>query len=307
MKHAIIDLGTNTFKIIVIEEDENNKLHILYKTKMPIGFSDAANTGRISVADFIRGVNALKAFKTNIIDYYNVNHTIALATAGLRSTDNGKEFVEYVQQELGMRIEIISGEKEAEYIYEGIKMAVPLTEENVLMLDIGGGSAEFIIGNKDSIQWCGSFKLGAGRMTEKLKPSDPIKPEEVKKFNDYYAHELKEFIEIAKTYQIKTIIGSSGSFNTFGRVAASQFSSAEKYKAKLYFDISAEQFKSIHHMITTTNLAYRSKQEGIKLIRSEIIVAASLLVNYVMEELNIQKITQSQFSLIEGVISSIKN
>ncbi len=307
MRQAIIDLGTNTFKILIIERDEDNKLQILYKTKMPIGLSASANTGRISVAGFIRGINALKAFKTNIIDYYKVDKIIAFATAGLRNTANGKEFVEYVQQELGMRIEIITGEREAELIYEGVKMAVPLTNENILMLDIGGGSSEFIIGNKNGIKWSASYKLGAGKLTEKFKPSDPIKTKEVNEINAFFASELADFFEAVKKYKIETLIGSSGSFNTFGRMAAARYSSSEKYKEKLYFKITAEQFTDMHQVIINSKIINRSKIEGIKLIRSEIIVAASLLVAFISDELKIKNIIQSQYSLVEGVLSLIKN
>lgn len=305
MRQAIIDLGTNTFKILVIEKDENNKIQILYKTKMPIGFSASANTGRISVAGFIRGVNALKAFKTNIIEYYQVEKTIAFATAGLRSTANGQEFVEYIEKELDMKIEIISGDREAQLIYEGIKMAVPLSDENVLMMDIGGGSTEFIIGNKNKIEFTESLKLGAGRLTEKFKPSDPILPHEIESMCLFIANQTENVITKAKEYNIKTLVGSSGSFNTLARVAAARFSTSEKYREKLYFEFTPTQFFEMHQLILGTKLHERAKIEGIKLIRNDIIVAASVLINYVLNHLQIERIQQSQYSLVEGVLSLI--
>jgi len=307
MRQAIIDLGTNTFKILVIEKDLNNKIQILYKTKMPIGFSASANDGRISVAGFIRGVNALKAFKTNIIDYYQVEKTIAFATAGLRSTANGEEFVEYIEKELLMKIEIISGDREAQLIYEGIKMAVPLTNENVLMMDIGGGSTEFIIGNKNKIEFTESLRLGAGRLTEKFKPSDPILPQEIENMSLYIENQTENIIRKAKEYNIKTLVGSSGSFNTLGRVAAARFSTSEKYREKLFFEFTPAQFFEMHQLILSTKLHERAKIEGIKLIRNDIIVAASVLINYIMNQLQIEKIQQSQYSLVEGVLSLIND
>lgn len=307
MRQAIIDLGTNTFKILVVEKDEQNKIQILYKTKMPIGFSASANAGRISVAGFIRGVNALKTFKTNIIDYYNVEKTIAFATAGLRSTANGEEFVEYIERELDLKIEIISGDREAQLIYEGIKMAVPLSTENVLMMDIGGGSTEFIIGNKDGIVFSESLKLGAGRLTEKFQPSDPIKPKEIETITLYIEEQVKNVIEKAKENNIQTLIGSSGSFNTLARVAAARYTTAEKYREKLYFEFSKEQFTEIYHLILNTKLNDRAKIDGIKLIRNDIIVSASILINYILSNLNINSIKQSQYSLVEGVLSLLND
>ncbi len=305
-RFAIIDLGTNTFKILIIEFYKN-QTQTLYKTKIPVSLSEGANLGRLTVAGFLRGINALKAFKTNIIENYKVDKTIALATAGLRSTDNGKEFVDFVQRELGIQIEIISGEKEAELIYKGIKMAVPMTEENVLMMDIGGGSTEFIIGNKHEIKWRGSYKLGAGRLMEKFKPSDPIKPSEIENFEAYFKDKLEEVMKKAQKYEVKKLIGSSGSWNTFARMAAARYSDSSKYKEKLYFEIHPSQFKEMHADIIRSTKDERSTFEGIKLIRSEIILASSLLVNFVVRKLNIQQIIQSQYSMVEGVITLLKN
>ena len=303
-RYAIIDLGTNTFKILILEFHKA-KVQTLYKTKIPVSLSEGANLGRLTVAGFLRGMNALKAFKTNIIENYHVDKTIALATAGLRSTANGKEFVEFVEQELGINIEIISGEKEAELIYKGITMAVPLTAENVLMMDIGGGSTEFIIGNKNEMLWRGSYRLGAGRLMQKFNPSDPIKKSEIRDFENYFEEKLSEVFKKAKKYKVKTLVGSSGSWNTIARMAAARYSSSGKYKEKLFFEINISELKEIHNDIISSTKEERSAFEGIKLIRSEIILAASVLVNYVVSELKIEHVLQSQYSLVEGIITTL--
>ncbi len=305
-RYAIIDLGTNTFKILILEVYKD-KVQTLYKTKLPVSLSEGANLGRLTVAGFLRGINALKAFKSNIIQNYKVDKTIALATAGIRSTDNGKEFVEFVKRELDLQIEIISGEREAELIYQGIKMAVPLEIENVLMLDIGGGSSEFIIGNQESIKWRGSFKLGAGRLMEKFKPSDPITMAEELAFYAYFDEKLDEVKRKADKYGVKTLIGSSGSWNTLARMSAARYSNSSKYKEKLYFEMTPTQFKEMHNDIIKSTKLQRSSFDGVKLIRSEIILASSVLVNYVVDNLKIKKIIQSQYSMLEGVITLLYN
>jgi len=301
MRTAVIDLGTNSFKILISETFSDGTHRTVYKNKIPVNLAEGISSNRISINAFIRGMNALRTFKHNILNYYEVNHLVAYATSGIRSTDNGLEFIAFVEQELGIKIDVISGDREAELVYKGIRNAVPLTKEKALLLDIGGGSAEFIIANKDTIFWKESYKLGASRLFDIFKPSDPISESQIQKLREYIEEEIKGLSKQMEKYKIKTLIGSSGSFNTFGRMVAFMFHAPESYRAHPYFVFTVEEFYKIYSLIISSKLEERIKFEGMNLTRANVIPLSAILVELIIRKYNLTKIIQSQYSLIEGV------
>ena len=156
MKTAIIDLGTNTFNLLIVEGNTT-----LFKTKIAVKLGQGGITkGYIAEAPFQRGFEALKKH-LQTIEKYQADRTLAFATSAIRSTRNGVDFVVKVKTELGLHIEVIDGNKEAELIYLGVQQALDLGDSNKLIMDIGGGSTEFVICNKKEIFWKQSFQLGA--------------------------------------------------------------------------------------------------------------------------------------------------
>lgn len=303
MRTAVIDLGTNSFKILISETFADGSHRTVYKNKIPVNLAEGISTNRISINAFIRGMNALRTFKHNILNYYEVNNLVAYATSGIRSTDNGQEFIDFVEKELGIKIDVISGEREAELIYQGIRNAVPLTDEKVLLLDIGGGSAEFIIANKNTIFWKDSYKLGASRLHDIFKPSNPITDTQLKQVSSFIEDEIKEVSKQMAKYKIDTLIGSSGSFNTFGRMVANMFHSPEAYRAHNYFAFSVEEFYKIYDLLVKSTSEDRIKYEGMRLTRAYIIPMSAIMVELIIRKYGIKNLIQSQFALIEGVNS----
>ena len=144
MKTAIIDLGTNTFNLLIVEGDQT-----LFKTKIAVKLGEGGITNNfIAEEPYRRGLAALKKH-IETIKHYKVERTLAFATSAIRSATNGAVFVKEVKKKLGLNIEVIDGNKEAELIYLGVQQALDLGQENNLIMDIGGGSTEFIICNKN--------------------------------------------------------------------------------------------------------------------------------------------------------------
>ena len=142
-RYAIIDLGTNTFHLLVAEQQLDNSFKELYRKRY---FVKLAEEGieTIGQASLQRGLVALQHFR-QVIDELQVKKVKAIGTAALRTATNGPAFVQQVKEDFAISIELITGSQEAAYIHQGVAMAVPFQEENYLLMDIGGGSVEFII------------------------------------------------------------------------------------------------------------------------------------------------------------------
>ena len=190
MPLAIIDCGTNTFHLLIVEAKANGKFKIIFKTKAVVKLGEAGITKRfISAAPFERGLSALKSFAVKIKEY-QAEQIYAFATAALRKAKNGKEFIALAEKQTRIKIELISGSREAELIYYGVREAVNMQEQTSLIVDIGGGSTEFIIANQRKIFWKHSYELGAALLLEKFKPSDPITESELGEIHTYLQQTL---------------------------------------------------------------------------------------------------------------------
>ena len=141
--------------------------------------------GYISEAAFDRGLTALKEFKKTI-DLYQVKTVRAVATSALRTSINGSDFLEKIKSEIGINPEIITDDREAELIYLGVSSAINCFDEKYLIIDIGGGSVEFIICNQKEIFWKRSYDIGAARLMEQFHHSDPISVADINKLNLYF-------------------------------------------------------------------------------------------------------------------------
>ena len=153
MRIAIIDLGTNTFNILIVKVNSAKTPTKLYQSKISVKLGEGGiNKNFIEPVPFQRGIEAMKTYK-DIMQRNAVDKVFAFATSAIRTASNGNEFVTKVKEETGIEVTMISGDKEAELIYYGVRNALELTDDNSLIIDIGGGSTEFIIANKNKIFW----------------------------------------------------------------------------------------------------------------------------------------------------------
>lgn len=198
MKISILDLGTNTFNIFIAEIHPDKTYTKLYKSKIAVKLGEGGiNNNFIEEKPFERGIRALKKHRKTS-KKFGVDKIVAFATSAVRSANNGRDFVLAAKEKTGIDVEVISGEREAELIYYGVKMAVRLNDTPSLIIDIGGGSTEFILANNKEILWKQSFLLGAARLLAKFKPSDPITESELKQIEGHLEKELQPLFSAAE-------------------------------------------------------------------------------------------------------------
>ncbi|MEM4326454.1 MAG: phosphatase, partial [Candidatus Pacearchaeota archaeon] len=220
---AVIDIGTNTFHLLITEVNSEGEFYVKHKFKEMVKLGEGGiDHDVIAESAFQRGLNALNMF-AQYIQQHQCNRVIAFATSAIRTAKNGKDFIEKVKEKTGIEIKVINGNEEAALIYEGVRNGIQLSnQEPVLIMDIGGGSVEFIVANSLHPLLLRSLKLGASRVYETFKPSDPITPQQVTLIENYYYQELQSLFEEVKEFQVKKLIGTSGAFETIATMIAYQ-------------------------------------------------------------------------------------
>jgi len=304
MKVGIIDLGTNTFNILVAELEADKGFEILLNTKSPVMLgSEGINEGYISDKAFTRAYAVLRDFN-QLINQFKCDKVVAFGTSAIRSASNSDDFINKIKKDFNIEIEPISGDEEATYIYQGVSQAVEFTDENYLILDIGGGSNEFIIANKDGVLWQHSFALGGARLLDKINPSDPITANEIDLLNIYINKELTILVDALKTYSVTQLVGSSGAFDSFAKISHRKKFNEPLPTSMLCNKISLDEFKTIYNEIIPSQRIERLMLPGLESIRVDTIVMAVLFTDYTLKLSGVKGIIQSSFSLKEGVAAN---
>jgi exopolyphosphatase/guanosine-5'-triphosphate,3'-diphosphate pyrophosphatase len=303
MVFAIIDLGTNTFNLLIAKRLPNNTFKKIFNTKIAVKLGEGTiNAGYIADVPFQRGINALKQYQQYLLDH-NVEHTYAFATSAIRSASNGAEFVIQAKKVAGMNITVIDGNEEADLIYHGNRMAVKMDHSISLIMDIGGGSTEFILANHDTVFWKQSFLLGAARLLEKFKLSDPITHQEMNNFNHYLKQELTPLLDAIKLFEPTELIGSSGAFDSVVDIIDGKFNTGILNDDKTEYTINLAHYLQVSKKIKESTIKERYHIKGLIDMRVDMIVISILLIDFILRELNLTTMRVSTFSLKEGVIS----
>ncbi len=305
MKVAIIDCGTNTFNLLIAENHDDQWKH-LYRNKRVVKLGSGGIIGRVIAEEPVnKAVEALKAYK-KIIVKHKVAKTLIVGTSAIRDAKNRYAFLEKVKKETGFSIQLITGATEAKLIYKGVCEAIIIGEETSLILDIGGGSVEFIICNDKKIYWKKSFRLGAARLIEKIQPSDPIQLSEIKKLNTYLNENLIGFGEAVAKFKPKKLIGSSGSFDTFAALILNKTEDLNLIRSKTQYQFNLKEYKTLHKELVKSTYRERLIMKGMLRMRADMIVVSSLLLTFALSKTGIRKLHLSTYALKEGLLMSIQ-
>lgn len=303
MTFAVIDLGTNTFNLLIAESLPDQSFRKIFNTKIPVKLGESTiNSGFISEAPFQRGIQAMKDYK-KWIDEYKAEEVLAFATSAVRGASNGLDFVKAILEQTGIRVNVIEGDEEAELIYYGNRMAVDMGEHISLIMDIGGGSNEYILANQHQIFWKGSFKLGAARLLQKFNPSNPMTEDEIQHLKTYLTQEMQALFEAVKLFPPQELIGSSGAFDSVVDMIAGKHNDDNEPDSKTEEDMDMHQYLEISKIIRHSTTEERKQMKGLIAMRVDMIVVSCLLIDFTLESFHLDKIRVSSFSLKEGVIA----
>lgn len=296
-RYAVIDLGTNTFHLLVAEKKANQEFTELHRQRF---FVKLAAEGIETIGDSAiqRGFHALKTFRT-ILDKLGVTKVKAIGTAALRTASNGPAFIKTVKEKYRIQIELIDGNREAELIYKGAVLAVPFEDKNYLIMDIGGGSVEFIIANKNAILWAQSFPIGVAVLFKKFHHSDPISSLETNDLQVFLNSFLTPLYQALIQFPTYTLVGASGTFDVLEFILAK----GQAYKHHAF--VQVKDFAPLHQTLIKSTEAQRYAMQEVPDTRADMIVVAIILIEFILNKVGIQEIIVSNFAMKEGILSEL--
>ena len=298
MRYAVIDIGTNTFHL-VIADVVGNEITEIYRTSIAVKLGEGAmQTHLLTEPSMLRGLNALSQFKA-LADSYGVLEIHAFATSAVRSSLNGREFVDRAQQ-LGITIQVISGDTEAEYIFRGVRQGGIITGSS-LIIDIGGGSTEFIFCNTQGILWKQSVDIGAARLMQAYFHSDPLSASDASNIQAHLADKLQDVIAAIQRFSPETLIGSAGSFETFAAMIDQPLEELDSQSSVIDFI----QYEALAATFIQSTHQERLAMSLLPEVRRDMIVMAALTVNFVLAFTGISTIKISRNDLKMGVLASL--
>ncbi|KAA0990521.1 Ppx/GppA phosphatase family protein [Dyadobacter aurulentus] len=303
---SIIDLGTNTFHLLIVEKEENRFSTIFHDSKPARIGLGGINKKIITAEATDRALNVLQYFQEKL-DHFDIKpeNTFAFGTSAIRNAENQAEFCDAVSAKTGIRITVIDGNKEAEYIYNGVRFGTNIGDAPALIMDIGGGSVEFIIGNHAQIFWKQSFEIGGQRLMEKFMRNDPLSVADKKNIYNYFEEHLIPLANAVHQYAPEKLIGSSGTFDTLVDIDFQYRTKKAPPSGQTDFDLTVQEFYRAYSLILSGNHDERMQIPGMIELRVDMIVVAVCLVDYVLKTYGIQQIQVSSYALKEGVLAQL--
>lgn len=305
MRAAVIDIGTNTFNLIIGQRN-GDYVEQLKQERIPVKLGEGGiEKGYISFSAFTRGITALKQYRV-IIDKFgiSVNKVFAVATSATRSALNGDDFVAEALDQTGITIQVIDGDREAELIYKGVKLAMP-GNGRMLAMDIGGGSTEYIIGEGDKILWKHSTDLGVSRLFGMFNPSDPYTAVDMERIGAHMSIGLAPLKEALINWPCEVLVGSSGSFETFAAMLQKERGEASYIKTLKTFDFTTDEMHAIHEWLIKSNRIERELHGAIAPMRVDLIGLGSLLTWKTVDMVQPLSMHMSSFALREGLMHEV--
>lgn len=295
---ALFDLGTNTFNLLVCDVG-NGTFTEVYKTKFPVKLGEGGLANNLLLPRAMeRGIMALR---TAVYEVTNLgcDSVIAIGTAALREAKNAKEFTDSVLEQLNIDIEIIDGLREAELIYKGVKASDVLNKHCDLIMDIGGGSVEFILGTQDEALEVFSFNAGVAKLLRKFNPEEPITTHTIQKIHQFLDSTFEPLITAVKQHKPSRLVGSSGSFDSVRDMILESNELASQLSEQR---VSRPLFREIYSSIISKTKEERFEIPGLVPLRVDYIVMAVILMDYIQSTFSFDGFIQCDYALKEGLL-----
>ncbi len=303
---AAIDLGTNSLHMVIVQvEPTLPSFSIIAREKETVRLGDRdLETGNLKPEIMERAIAALRRFQ-EVAKTVNTEIIIAVATSATREAPNGRDFLQDIEVQLGLKVDLISGQEEARRIYLGVLSGMEFNNQPHTIIDIGGGSTEIILGDSHEERTLTSTKIGAVRLTSELITTDPITQDEFEYLQAYIRGMLERSVEqVVANYpfgESPRLVGTSGTIETIATIHAREHLGLVPSTLNGY-QFSLRDLRELVNRLRCMNNIERSAIPEMPEKRSEVILAGAVLLQEAMTLLNTESITVCERSLREGVI-----
>ncbi|MEW6152763.1 MAG: Ppx/GppA phosphatase family protein [Actinomycetota bacterium] len=301
MRIAALDLGTNSFHLLVVDAHADGTFAPLAKEKEMLRLGDGvAREGRVPEADARRAVATVARFRS-LAETAGSDEIVAFATSAIREADNGAELVDRIRAEAGVEVRVISGTEEARLIFEAVRASIVIDPGPALAFDLGGGSLEVMVGDRQGLQWSQSVKLGVARLTAELVRGDPPSAGDVRRLRERYTAGLAPLAAEVAPRQPSMVIGTSGTLATLARMAAARRSGTVPVSVN-QLSFTRDEATVLHEQILSMPAAARGRLPGLDAGRADIIPTGTIFLLTAMELFGFEEITVCEWALREGIV-----
>jgi exopolyphosphatase/guanosine-5'-triphosphate,3'-diphosphate pyrophosphatase len=296
---AAIDVGTNSIHMIIAEAQRHG-YRVIDKEKQMVQLGRGSLEGKMLTEDaFERGVSTLRSM-ADIARRHQVNDVVAVATSAIREAPNRRRFINEVQKAAGVKLRVISGEEEADYIYRAVRAAVDFHGGTALSIDIGGGSVEMIVGTTEEVFFTRSEPAGALLFTQKFDLGSAVSDERLKKCRRYVRKLLKKPLARIASIGFDFTIGTSGTITTLAALAAHPDAATSGLRW-----LTRARVRDLIAQLAPLSAAERAKTFSIDEKRAETLLGGAVVLDEIMRGLDLERLRSCDTSLREGIVESM--
>lgn len=301
MKIAVYDIGTNSIHLLIVEVRKDLSFEVLAHEKDVTRLGDGCfETREISREAIGRACTTLERFQ-KIAQASQVRRTLAVATSAVREARNGGAFVREVQRRAGIKVQVITGQEEARLIYQAARSSVDTRGRNALVVDIGGGSMEMILGRDNEILYLDSFRLGVARLKDHFLHHDPPTRKELRRLETHVEQELRTAALNAKRLGFAVVIGTAGTMINLGSMVHEEIE-GRRLDFVNHFTVTLKTLRRVHEKLCRADLESRRRLPGLDPRRADLFPAGSLIVVKLLEMLGAESLVLSDRGIREGVV-----
>ena len=302
MKLAAIDIGSNSIKLLIVDAISSDSFVVVGRAKESVRLGhETLHNHRLSDEAIDRAAETIKRFRSQA-EARAAEKIFAVATASVRAADNSAEFIEKIEKLTGIHVEILPGVEEARLIGIAAATGCAPPGENLLNIDIGGGSTEISVMREGLPVKLFSVKLGAVGLTEEFFSNDPPKASELAALREKIVSTLERPTRELAGVKWQNATGTSGTILALGEIIAAQSEMAKNTSEKGARVISIKEFEAFTSNLVKSDLTKRLELFGISRQRAEIVIAGSYILLGAMKALKIKQLTTCSYSLREGII-----
>lgn len=300
-KLAVIDIGTNSIHMVLAEilPDASYKILDRFKDVTRLGNGTFA-TRRLSDEAIARAIEVLKTLAT-LARNKGFDRTVAVATSAVREARNGGDFVNLVEEQAGLRVRVISGTEEARLIFLGVKNSIALADKPTLVVDVGGGSVELILGNRDRMIHAKSLKLGAIRLAEQFLPNTPPSAQMMHALEDAVTGQLKTAIETCAVKKFDSLIATSGMAGNLAEIIHIKQTGRPLPQHNLA-TVSLKDLRLLELELAQSPLKTRLTIPGLDPKRADTLLPAAVVLRRLLELSGLNEMTLCDKAIREGMI-----
>ncbi|MBA2319949.1 MAG: Ppx/GppA family phosphatase [Deltaproteobacteria bacterium] len=301
MRLAVIDVGTNSCHLLVADVGADGAISVIEKQREQVELGEGGiGENRLAPAAFRRGLDAMTKFRT-ALDILDVEAVHTAATSAVREAENGDEFCRTVRARTGISLRVISGREEARLVWLGTRAGIDFRGGEALLLDLGGGSLEFVVCSADEVRVEATLPLGHIRIAERFHRADPFGRDEVAEARAATRRELEKLPKAIREAGAAIVVGTSGSIRSLARMATiARGASPPDHDRGLVLDRA--ELEAIVRDLTTRRASRYPEMPGFDLKRKRTLPAAAVTLAETMDFLRVDQLVTTDLSLRDGLI-----